>query len=472
MSSTSQESLKYGAAKKRVNTTPTWVRKLPRDEIEQLFEQQSTTSSSHSPQDRPTCSTSSRGPVNRPHAHSSVNAEAAKTTVPASTTPPSTANDVSHKQTPDSQLSGPTLLQPAHSRDDVQREGGGVNAGSSFNASQASGTQQDRWWTFTLPQKYLDRVHDYINGQQQQESSDEETDEKGKRRQLDRRNSIDSSRSRRSKSSLTGSLRRGKHTRLLNKDYDPEKQHPDRSMSMSARLAPPGVFSTNHSQTPGWSSPWTPFHREGMGGEDHRDPFTIAQANAEHNSRMSQFEHFVLRNAFAPLLFRFINLVVTTCTLGLAADIRSRERKAGLDGIMGSSTTMSIVVAPIAIVHIFVTVYIEYFGSPIGIWSLGSKMAHTLTELIFICLWSSILSLAFDDLFTSALECTAYTPYAEYNEIPANVTGYASQQGTFADHVCAAQSAVVALVFVQVLLYAGILIVSLFRIFHKVSRKH
>lgn len=102
--------------------------------------------------------------------------------------------------------------------------------------------------------------------------------------------------------------------------------------------------------------------------------------------------------------------------------------------------------------------------------SISLQMAHTLTELIFICLWSAILSLSFDDLFTSALECTDYTPYAEYNTPPL-VAGSADRAGTLADKVCGQQVAIVVFVFVQVFLYAGILIVSLFRIFHKVSRK-
>lgn len=97
-------------------------------------------------------------------------------------------------------------------------------------------------------------------------------------------------------------------------------------------------------------------------------------------------------------------------------------------------------------------------------------MFHTLTELIFICLWSSILSLAMDDLFTSSLECTPFTPYARYNISPANV-GSSAVEGTLADSICGQQVAQVVFVFLSVVTYAAILIVSLFRIFAKVSRK-
>lgn len=97
-------------------------------------------------------------------------------------------------------------------------------------------------------------------------------------------------------------------------------------------------------------------------------------------------------------------------------------------------------------------------------------MFHTLTELIFICLWSSILSLAFDDLFTSPLECTSWTPYARYNTPPPSV-GSGDVEGSLADSICGQQIALVTLVFLSVWLYIAVLVVSLFRIFAKVSRK-
>jgi hypothetical protein len=59
-------------------------------------------------------------------------------------------------------------------------------------------------------------------------------------------------------------------------------------------------------------------------------------------------------------------------------------------------------------------------------------MFYTLTDLLFICLYSAVLSLSFDDLFTSSLNCTAWTPYSQFNETPA-ITGTANVEGTLAD---------------------------------------
>lgn len=143
--------------------------------------------------------------------------------------------------------------------------------------------------------------------------------------------------------------------------------------------------------------------------------------------------------------------------------------------MLGSSTLMVICVSPMAILHIFITLYvrelsaavfgafadlfashlqIEYFGLPIGLWRISTKLTHTFTELIFICLFSSILSLSMDDLFTSALECTAYTPYARYND-PPPVVGNSSVDGTLAKSMCNQQIAIVVVVFLSVILYVS-----------------
>lgn len=95
-------------------------------------------------------------------------------------------------------------------------------------------------------------------------------------------------------------------------------------------------------------------------------------------------------------------------------------------------------------------------------------MTHTFSELIFICLWSSTLSLAFDDLFTSSLECTAYTPYRRYNTPPPQVEAVDSG---LANSICGQQIGMVTVVMLTVVVYILVLVVSLFRIFAKVSRK-
>jgi hypothetical protein len=199
-----------------------------------------------------------------------------------------------------------------------------------------------------------------------------------------------------------------------------------------------------------------------------------------------------LENPFSPLFIRTINLCLIATTLGLAAHIRVQETQHDAIGIMGSSTLFAVVVAPFAIVHIFITLYvshvlpsprscparltssrwqIEYFGRPIGLWRISKKMFYTLTELIFICLYSAILALVFGDLFTSSLECTSWTPYRRYNLPPPTTVGDANVDGTVADSICQQQIAQVVVVFLSVIFYIIVLVISLWRIFAKVSRR-
>ncbi|BGP47111.1 hypothetical protein JCM10450v2_002963 [Rhodotorula kratochvilovae] len=353
---------------------------------------------------------------------------------------------------------GPAPPEQAHSPAALQRAGAG-------------GAAADKgWWTFTLPGKYLDRVHGYIHPV--------ELNEKGKEREHEReherdgREGADDDSDRRSTRSFRSYRSRlSRRSSRIEEGHDLEKQDYHRKMrhNMHLRLAPPNVFSINQTTTPGWSTPWTPFRRE----EDPRnfqDPFDLSQSAAQQSKR-SRFEFFILQNPFSPLFIRTINLVLIGCTLGLAAHIRVQEVKNNVLGVVGTSTLFAIVVAPFAIVHIFVTLYIEYFGLPIGLWQIHTKMFHTLTELIFICLYSAILSLAFDDLFTSSLQCTSYTPYARYNAAP-DVTQTANVEGSLADSICSQQIAQVVFIFCSVVFYVVVLVISLFRIFAKVSKRN
>ena len=115
----------------------------------------------------------------------------------------------------------------------------------------------------------------------------------------------------------------------------------------------------------------------------------------------------------------------------------------------------------------------EYFGKPIGLWTIEVKLWFTLAELFFITLWSSILSLSFDNLFHSALSCTNFSPYERYDNLPDRVIELSSggEGGDFLNEICEKQVALITVVACSLCLAVGVLIVSLFRIFDKVARK-
>ena len=88
------------------------------------------------------------------------------------------------------------------------------------------------------------------------------------------------------------------------------------------------------------------------------DPFAHFAITNEQ-SKKTRFETFILHNPFTPLMFRILNLALTAGTLAVAVRIRLQERRADIIGVIGTSTLFAIVVAPIAIVHIFITLYVS-----------------------------------------------------------------------------------------------------------------
>lgn len=94
-------------------------------------------------------------------------------------------------------------------------------------------------------------------------------------------------------------------------------------------------------------------------------------------------------------------------------------------------------------------------------------MFHNLIELVVICLWAAILALLFDNLFSSPLECTTYTPYFQFG----NPTPHPSIDSGLANSICAQQTAQVVLVFFSIMVFLSILILGLARIFARVARK-
>ncbi|GAA6029805.1 hypothetical protein JCM8097_001058 [Rhodosporidiobolus ruineniae] len=447
----------YPTGQRRVVTVPSWARNLPPDEL---------SDDEDSPQNSGPVPTR---PANTTRRSLSSVVRGTRPTSPSGQPPPSpgartttTARD-SPDEKGDAHASGsgsspssqehlvPAQPKPAHSTIDVQR--------GPEPSSSSAGEPVDRgWWTFTLPGKYLDRVHAYVHP--------EEYDEKGKRRAEDDEDGDGDADERRSLHSM-----RSRRSTRSRKSRDVEKQDYHRKMaqSMNVHLAPPNVFSINQTQTPGWSTPWTPFRRDGD-APNNQDPFELTQNATASQTKRSKFENFILQNPFSPLFFRFINLLLNVCTLGLAAHIRVQEHRNGVIGVIGSSTLFAIVVAPFAIIHIFLTLYIEYFGLPIGLWKISTKMFYTLTDLLFVCLYSALLSLAFDDLFTSSLECTDWTPYSRYSQAPSQ-TGTANIEGSLADSICSQQIAQTVFIFISVVFYVAVLVISLFRIFAKVQSR-
>ena len=112
---------------------------------------------------------------------------------------------------------------------------------------------------------------------------------------------------------------------------------------------------------------------------------------------------------------------------------------------------------------------LEYFGRPLGLWRTSAKLAHTLSEVLFICAWSAALSLCFDNFFTSLIPCASASATSWYNELPRPNYNIPNFEGSIGDQICDQQLALICLVGVGLIAYCSNLVISLYRVFEKVK---
>ena len=442
-------------------------------------------------------------------------------------------------------------------------------------AQEAQSTSPDRWWTFTLPQKYRSRLHEHhlrmAFQRERQESQSQENitssnkpnrssrkegrGTKKQQQQQQRQNSklsnSDSSRSDASSDADSSDIEMQERTSrergephhgygfgagvwngmaaglgasgLLNNkqqgaspsakaapspkgmgngavdglrqaspspdgtsttradDRDLEKQHKQErepeypTMSFKARVEHPDIFTVHQPATPGWASPWKPEER-GHGGLSAAGYFprtdsgrTINSKDGRRNAWFEAWKNFLIHNPFVPLLFRTINIAFTSATLAVAIKLLVLLRQQGANDAVGASPLVAIIFAPLSLIHVGFQIWLEYFGRPIGLWTVQSKLSYTVVELVFICLWSAELSLTFDNYFTSTLICVNYgSPYVGPREPPANQLS-PLKDSSRKPYICRLQGSLIGLVFVSLLAYLVVLTVSLFRIFVRVT---
>ncbi|KAJ7103411.1 hypothetical protein B0H15DRAFT_812160 [Mycena belliarum] len=249
------------------------------------------------------------------------------------------------------------------------------------------------------------------------------------------------------------------------------------NLSITLPAAPPASFTMQHSVTPGWDVPWTahvgaqgPAGRHNSQGSEDEDTDDTPVDPAKHTTvwkrRRKRLRAFIISNAYVPLLFRCINVTFTTTALAIAIKIRLLEKRMGTMGELGSSPTLVIIFAPLTLVHVISSIYLEYFGRPLGLWRTSAKLAHTLSEVLFICAWSAALSLCFDNFFTSIIPCTSASSISWYSTIP---RPQSDTDPISDDKRCDDQLALICLVGFGLLAYCTNLVISLYRIFEKVK---
>ncbi|OXG30956.1 hypothetical protein C367_01677 [Cryptococcus neoformans Ze90-1] len=270
-------------------------------------------------------------------------------------------------------------------------------------------------------------------------------------------------------------------------------------------LSRPGTGATTiNTSTEGGGTHSTPqgsgWRLFGWGHDDKRKDLNL--------SWKKKTKRVLFLDARVTIYIRLLNLAVVVVALGLAITIRLNLIRLHLPGILGSSTTLIICYSSTTILHVLTAIYREYFGKPIGLWGLRSKMLWVCLDLLFVALWSSAMSLAINDLIATPLECTAGSAwwnngladgYAQLlHDLRGSITSNHSNSNTtplvgvthvadvtstlgvtlptpivasnMARTVCKHQAACIALSLLALLLYGGNMVLSLFRIFETVRR--
>nr|XP_019001871.1 uncharacterized protein I203_05580 [Kwoniella mangroviensis CBS 8507]OCF65332.1 hypothetical protein I203_05580 [Kwoniella mangroviensis CBS 8507] len=213
-----------------------------------------------------------------------------------------------------------------------------------------------------------------------------------------------------------------------------------------------------------------------------------------------RYRRMLFLDARVTIWIRLVNLVLVIISLGLAVTIREELEHLRVPGLIGSSTTLVMSYSCLTILHVLTAIYREYFGKPIGLWGLRSKMLWVCLDLLFVGLWSSAVSLSTNDLIATPLECTSDSPwwreglndqYSILLKELSNVTSATNSNtnatrlishsvsvtlpstiinAPLAKEACRRQAGVIALSLLSLLLYGGNMVISLFRIFETVRR--
>jgi len=184
-------------------------------------------------------------------------------------------------------------------------------------------------------------------------------------------------------------------------------------------------------------------------------------------TRKKIIRYILLSDPKVPIFLRLLSLASVTVSLALAVTIWNLERRDGVPGIIGSSTVLVIAYACLTLGHGLFAIWLEWKGVPIGVWRSKKKMAWICSDLLFIALWSSVLSLAVSDYLASPLSCSAVGPWwitwqsyvvALDHPVPA------------ARELCNRQAALIAFITLNLVVAVANIVLSLFRTLEKVSR--
>lgn len=175
------------------------------------------------------------------------------------------------------------------------------------------------------------------------------------------------------------------------------------------------VFTRRKASDDRWNEPWKPQMHAGLlhvsnGWPDDKMEddtgfgYGYGSKGKGSKARFAQWgwwRNFLLHHPFTPLFVRFSNIVITTITLAVAIRLRTTLHNEHRESIVGVSPLLGTIFSPLTLAHIFFQVWLEYFGRPIGLWSVRAKLFGTSIEIIFVGMWSAEMALSWDNYYTT-----------------------------------------------------------------------
>ncbi|WFD33588.1 hypothetical protein MCUN1_000401 [Malassezia cuniculi] len=236
------------------------------------------------------------------------------------------------------------------------------------------------------------------------------------------------------------------------------------------------VMTMHKAPSEKWNEPWYPTVDErdalqqtsifaNVDRDGNPTTFTVGGTH-QPKSAIARWKMFLLHNAFVPLLARLTNITLITCTLAVGIVLRNRLNRIDRPHAVGQSPLLTILFSPPSLVHAFFQIWLEYMTRPIGLWGLSSKLWYLAIEIVFTCLWAALLALTFDNYFTSTIACQSNaSPFYPLIEQLLKNLGDVQDKAS----LCGLQIALICLCMVSVFVYVFVFMITLFRIFYRLT---
>lgn len=211
-----------------------------------------------------------------------------------------------------------------------------------------------------------------------------------------------------------------------------------RDQEKGGRASPSALHRT---ESAGWYEPWSFKNCLGEGSNEKEVGNTVFGPNVSNANRKRSLRKdlysFLWQSPMVPLVLRVINISMIACTLGITARVVVLLRQDKVIMAAGASPYLSLALSPPSLVYAVIQIWIEFHSQPIGLWKAQAKLWFMMIELLLSCFWSAELALAFDNYYTSMVQCVEVPSfYLGYDQIVPDLNHKDSICGLQLSHIC------------------------------------